>query len=972
MQKVRLKIVLSMLLVVALCLGFLPLLPNVQQQTALAETTWENTYTGSYYDNLTTDLEGSAFRAELAELITDTHTKYTSYSGLANAFKVADADPDNNGNVIWFYTGTSVPFSGFGGSVGATNREHVWPKDGGDAFPAESGPGSDAHHLRPTETQLNSTRGSKNFDEVAQTSANIVKENGSSGYGNSAYGADALCYSSGSFFYPAKGYRGATARILFYMQTRWGDHNLEFVDGAGSSKTIGKISTLLKWHLEEPPTEEEIRRNEAVFGLQGNRNPFIDHPEYAAQIYCYDGESYNNALQQVLAESDDPYGNLNTAVLESLAISPSTVTISVGDTYALTAVPTPSNARANVSWTSSDNTVATVSDSGVVTAKSQGTVTITARNKDDASIYATARVTVKQVTDITISGAPAKTDYFEGDTFDPTGLTILATFSDGTSENLPPNTCTWLDGTTLSATLTAGTTSVVCKYGNITKTVTGITVTVDYGDAIPVDMNNLQENVAYKLVIDQEGLGKTLYIQNKVASSYYMASTEDIDSADDVYVEKVTGGFRLYFKNGSSKNYLNAEVSGTHVNLVSKTTATTVWTYDSANTCIKTTVTVSGSNVEYYIGTYGTYNTFSTSAIKHVSDSYPAYLATKNNGGGTVTPPVTDSVTLDKTSLTLNVGDTATLVATATGTVTWTTSDNSVVTVVNGKLTAVGAGTATVTATCGTAKATCTVTVNEVTPPVTDSVTLDKTSLTLNVGDTATLVATATGTVTWTTSDNSVVTVVNGKLTAVGAGTATVTATCGTAKASCTVTVNEVTPPVTDSVTLDKTSITLNVGDTATLVATATGTVTWNTSNPYVVTVLNGKLTAVGAGTATVSATCGSATVYCTVTVTEVVQQATAEQFIAAVDAVSASTTQQTKFNAIKNALEVYEQLSSDVKTEVANYNLILQTAISDYNTSVGSQNSEMLSALKTLATLTAAMSFAVMAAVVLFKRNLL
>ena len=894
MQKVRLKIVLSMLLVVALCLGFLPLLPNVQQQTALAETTWENTYTGSYYDNLTTDLEGSAFRAELAELITDTHTKYTSYSGLANAFKVADADPDNNGNVIWFYTGTSVPFSGFGGSVGATNREHVWPKDGGDAFPAESGPGSDAHHLRPTETQLNSTRGSKNFDEVAQTSANIVKENGSSGYGNSAYGADALCYSSGSFFYPAKGYRGATARILFYMQTRWGDHNLEFVDGAGSSKTIGKISTLLKWHLEEPPTEEEIRRNEAVFGLQGNRNPFIDHPEYAAQIYCYDGESYNNALQQVLAESDDPYGNLNTAVLESLAISPSTVTISVGDTYALTAVPTPSNARANASWTSSDNTVATVSDSGVVTAKSQGTVTITARNKDDASIYATARVTVKQVTDITISGAPAKTDYFEGDTFDPTGLTILATFSDGTSENLPPNTCTWLDGTTLSATLTAGTTSVVCKYGNITKTVTGITVTVDYGDAIPVDMNNLQENVAYKLVIDQEGLGKTLYIQNKVASSYYMASTEDIDSADDVYVEKVTGGFRLYFKNGSSKNYLNAEVSGTHVNLVSKTTATTVWTYDSANKCIKTTVTVSGSNVEYYIGTYGTYNTFSTSAIKHVSDSYPAYLATKNNGGGTVTPPVTDSVTLDKTSLTLNVGDTATLVATATGTVTWTTSDNSVVTVVNGKL------------------------------------------------------------------------------TAVGAGTATVTATCGTAKATCTVTVNEVTPPVTDSVTLDKTSITLNVGDTATLVATATGTVTWNTSNPYVVTVLNGKLTAVGAGTATVSATCGSATVYCTVTVTEVVQQATAEQFIAAVDAVSASTTQQTKFNAIKNALEVYEQLSSDVKTEVANYNLILQTAISDYNTSVGSQNSEMLSALKTLATLTAAMSFAVMAAVVLFKRNLL
>ena len=216
------------------------------------------------------------------------------------------------------------------------------------------------------------------------------------------------------------------------------------------------------------------------------------------------------------------------------------------------------------------------------------------------------------------------------------------------------------------------------------------------------------------------------------------------------------------------------------------------------------------------------------------------------------------------------------------------------------------------------------------------------------------------------------VTVINGKLTAVCAGTATVTATCGTAKATCTVTVNEVTPPVTDSVTLDKTSITLNVGDTATLVATATGTVTWTTSDNSVVTVVNGKLTAVGAGTATVTATCGTAKATCTVTVTEVVQQATAEQFIAAVDAVSASTTQQTKFNAIKNALEVYDKLSASAKSDVENYFLILQTAISDYNTSVGSQNSEMLSALKTLATLTAAMSFAVMAAVVLFKRNLL
>jgi len=90
-------------------------------------------------------------------------------------------------------------------------------------------------------------------------------------------------------FYPGEGYRGATARILMYVQTRWGDtFNLTFVDSAGSCKTIGKISDLLRWHLEEPVTEAEIARNNAVYNIQGNRNPFIDHPEYATKIYCYD------------------------------------------------------------------------------------------------------------------------------------------------------------------------------------------------------------------------------------------------------------------------------------------------------------------------------------------------------------------------------------------------------------------------------------------------------------------------------------------------------------------------------------------------------------------------------------------------------------------------------------------------------------------------------------------------------------
>lgn len=256
-------------------------------------------YEGNYYDGINESKTGLALRSEIAALITETHKTFTSYNELSEVYRVADADPDKPGNIIWFYSGTSIKYNGLGGSVGDTNREHVWPKDGGKAFPEKSGPGSDGHHLRPTECQMNSTRGSLSFDEVEQTASNIVKQDGSTSYGN-------LCYKSGSFFYPGKGYRGATARILMYVQTRWGDqYNLKFVDSAGKTKTIGKISTLMKWHLTEPVTEEEIRRNEAVFQMQGNRNPFIDHPEYATKIYCNDGESYNQALKNVVNQYGD-------------------------------------------------------------------------------------------------------------------------------------------------------------------------------------------------------------------------------------------------------------------------------------------------------------------------------------------------------------------------------------------------------------------------------------------------------------------------------------------------------------------------------------------------------------------------------------------------------------------------------------------------------------------------------------------
>ena len=236
------------------------------------------------------------------------------------------------------------------------------------------------------------------------------------------------------------------------------------------------------------------------------------------------------------------------------------------------------------------------------------------------------------------------------------------------------------------------------------------------------------------------------------------------------------------------------------------------------------------------------------------------------------------SITLDKTSLSMQVGETETLTATikpddATDkTVVWTSSDGSVASVSNGKITALKSGKATITAKSGTCSAECMVTVSV----NTESITLDKTTLSLAVGESATLTATvkpddATDkAVTWSSSDESVVKVDNGKVTAIKSGKATVTAKCGGKTAECVVTV---TVPVS-SITLDKTTLSLAIGESATLIATvkpddATDkTVVWSSSDESIAKVDNGKVMALKIGFAIVTATAANFSVSCNVTVT--------------------------------------------------------------------------------------------------------
>lgn len=251
------------------------------------------------------------------------------------------------------------------------------------------------------------------------------------------------------------------------------------------------------------------------------------------------------------------------------------------------------------------------------------------------------------------------------------------------------------------------------------------------------------------------------------------------------------------------------------------------------------------------------------------------------------------SVGLNKTELALEVGKTGTLEAivepsdATNKNVTWSSSNPEVATVDNGVVTAVSAGEAIITVTTedGAKTATCKVTVNAPqTVPVT-GVTLDKTSLDLKTGDNTTLTATvnpesATNKdVTWISDKPEIAAVEGGTVTAKAAGTAIIAVTTidGGKIATCKVTVTPKTVPVSGIQVQGAASI--YVGDTTKLTATVTPTnatnqkVTWSSNNESVATVgTDGTVTAVSAGTATITVTTedGQKTAACTVTVLSV------------------------------------------------------------------------------------------------------
>ena len=257
----------------------------------LVLTAWAQVPSG-YYD-AAQGKTGAELKAALHNIIKGNVVyPYSSSSStdVWDILKVTDQDPNNPDNVIEIYCGNSVNGAQEYNNGKGWTREHVWAKSRGD-FGTDPGPGTDVHNLKPCNPTMNSLRSNRWFAECTEP---VYLDGQFTG-----------CYYSTTewLWKPRDEVKGDVARIIFYMAVRYegdnGEPDLEVIDSIPSDKYTtlpihAKLSDLLKWNKEDPVDDFERHRNEVIYQYQHNRNPFIDHPEYADLIWG-DTSSTSNA-----------------------------------------------------------------------------------------------------------------------------------------------------------------------------------------------------------------------------------------------------------------------------------------------------------------------------------------------------------------------------------------------------------------------------------------------------------------------------------------------------------------------------------------------------------------------------------------------------------------------------------------------------------------------------------------------------
>ncbi len=216
-------------------------------------------YSKAYYQN-TQDKSGTALRTALKAIISSGYNSLGYTSARDNMYATID---NVNGNVECVYTGRTASFSTrAGANANSFNCEHTFPQ----GFFSQNEPmRSDIHHLFPTDVSANSQRGNDPFGPVTNPS---WSQGGSK--------------SGGGKFEPRDVQKGASARGLMYFVVRYQDYTSFFQ---------GHQNQMYNWHMTYPPSSAEIKRNNDIFSLQNNRNPFVDYPQFMDRMKALVGSA---------------------------------------------------------------------------------------------------------------------------------------------------------------------------------------------------------------------------------------------------------------------------------------------------------------------------------------------------------------------------------------------------------------------------------------------------------------------------------------------------------------------------------------------------------------------------------------------------------------------------------------------------------------------------------------------------------
>lgn len=586
-----------------------------------------------------------------------------------------------------------------------------------------------------------------------------------------------------------------------------------------------------------------------------------------------------------------------------VVLDPKTLTMTEGDCMTLIATISPSNAtNRNLRWSSSDEMVASVAD-GKVTAHRAGKAVIVV-STEDGGLTANCQVTVN-----------SKAVRVESVNLDRKDLALMVGESATLTATVFPSNATdknvrWTSTNTSVVSAMDGKVTAL-KVGSATVTVT----TQDGGRTASCRVTVKSKVVSVESVrLDKKDLmltvGKSEVLTAMVSPSNATNRTVRWSSSDETVASAVNGRV-MAFKPGSTTVTVTTEdggltascqvtVKSNVVNVenvsLSKTELTLTEGEIATLTAVVSPSNATNKNVRW-VSSNAAVASVEGGKVTALKVGSATITVTTEYGGKTancqvsVNPKIVnvESVSLDRTELTLTEGESTTLTAVVFPSnatdrnVRWSSSDATVASVVNGKVTALKAGSTIVTVTTedGGRTASCRVTVKSKVVNV-ESVSLNKSSVAIIAGESVTLVVTVSPSnetnknVSWHSSDESVATVSNGRVTALKAGSAviTVTAEDGGKTAICQVSVK---PKIVNvqSVSLNKSSITLTEGESTTLTAVVSPSnatnknVRWSSSDASVASVVNGKVTALKAGSSTIRVTTedGGLTASCQVVV---------------------------------------------------------------------------------------------------------